>query len=52
MITVQEAKALVHNHVKALAPEQRTMTDAVGYVLAEEVISCSVPSEKVATAVY
>jgi molybdopterin molybdotransferase len=39
MITVQEAKALVHTHVLALAPEQRTMTDAVGYVLAEDVIS-------------
>jgi molybdopterin molybdotransferase len=39
MITVQEAKRLVQNNVSVMPREQRAMTDAVGYVLADDVVS-------------
>lgn len=39
MVTVQEAKSLIQSSIKVLSTEQRLMTESVGYVLAEDVLS-------------
>lgn len=39
MVSVQEAKSLIQSTVPVLYPEQKNLSDAVGQVLAEDVIS-------------